>query len=182
MNEQYICYIGRPSYQKNSLFFIDVVNGIHERHPEVKFKLLGIGFFSPELSAVEEKIAQYGLKDVIEMIPWLNHEDTMTYVSNSLFYMSVARYEGLPLAIIEAMALEKPIIASDVVGNKDCVRHNYNGWLVPLDTTSFVTAACKMIEDDNTRDIFGKNSRTLFEDKFLINKRIVELENIYRNT
>ena len=41
--DKYICYIGRPSYQKNPLFLVEVVKDVHILHPEVKFVLLGVG-------------------------------------------------------------------------------------------------------------------------------------------
>ena len=44
--DKYICYIGRPSYQKNPLFLVEVVKDVHILHPEVKFVLLGVGYYS----------------------------------------------------------------------------------------------------------------------------------------
>ena len=78
------------------------------------------------------KIAEYGLDKVIELSPWLSHKETLECVKNSMFYLTVARYEGLPLAVIEAMSLGKAIVASDVVGNRDCVEDGYNGRLLPF--------------------------------------------------
>ena len=131
--DKYICYIGRPSYQKNPLFLVEVVKDVHILHPEVKFVLLGVGYYSPELDRMKTKIAEYALEEVISLFPWLNHRETLEYVNNSLFYLTVARYEGLPLAVIEAMSLGKAIVASDVAGNKDCVQDGYNGRLIPLE-------------------------------------------------
>ena len=41
--ERYITSIGRPSYQKNPLFMVEVAHGIHLKHPDIKFYLLGVG-------------------------------------------------------------------------------------------------------------------------------------------
>ena len=81
--------------------------------------------------------------------------------------------------IIEAMSLGKAIIASDVVGNVDCVVNGYNGFLVPLIKDAFVDAVCRMIENDSERIKFEINSRKLFEERFLITNRIKDLEKIY---
>ena len=181
MNKGYICYIGRPSYQKNSFFFIDVINGVHKKFPSIQFKLLGVGYYSPDLEQIKDLISQYKLNEVVELLPWLSHDETLRYVKESLFYLTVSRYEGLPLSVIEAMSLGKAIIASNVVGNIDCVINGYNGFLVPLIKESFIDAICQMIENDSERNKFGINSRILFEKKFLITNRIKELENIYRS-
>ncbi len=180
-SDKYICYIGRPSYQKNPLFLVEVAKDVHVLHPEVKFALLGVGYYSPELDKVKAKITEYGLKEVISLFPWFDHKDTLKHVKNSIFYLTVARYEGLPLAVIEAMSLGKAIIASDVVGNKDCVRDGYNGRLIPLKRDVFVKAICELVEDEVKRDLYGQHSRILFEQRFLITNRIQELEAIYQS-
>ncbi|WP_455664176.1 glycosyltransferase family 4 protein [Phocaeicola sp.] len=179
--DKYVCYIGRPSYQKNSLFLVEVVKDVHVMHPEIKFCLLGVGYYSPDLDEMKMKIREYGLEEVMELMPWLNHKETLEYVKDSMFYLTVARYEGLPLAVIEAMSLGKAIVASDVVGNRDCIDDDYNGRLLPLDKDLFVKTICELIEDREKRDMYGENSRALFERKFLITNRIKELEAIYQS-
>ena len=179
--DKFICYVGRPSYQKNPLFLVEVVKDVHVLHPEVKFVLLGVGYYSPELDSMKAKIAECGLNEVIDLFPWLNHKETLEYVNNSLFYLTVARYEGLPLAVIEAMSLGKAVVASDVVGNKDCVKDGYNGRLIPLEKDIFVKAICELVENEVKRNLYGKNSRILFENQFLITNRIQELETIYQS-
>lgn len=175
----YICYIGRPCYQKNTLFLIDVINNVHKQHPNIKFVLLGVGYYSPELEEVNAKIAQFHLESIIDLKPWMDHSETLKYVKHSLFYLTVARYEGLPLSVIEAMSLGKAIVASNVVGNKDCVIDGYNGYLLELDKTKFSHAVCELIEDKEKREYMGRNSRKLFMEKFFIETRISELEDIY---
>ena len=179
MDNMYICYIGRPSYQKNTFFLLDVVRETAKRHPEVKFMLLGLGFYSPDLERMKQIINMYNLQDKIELHSWLGHEETLKYVKKSLFYLTVARYEGLPLSVIEAMSLGKAIIASDVVGNRDCIKDGYNGYLLQMDAKVFSDKICYLIENSNEREVMGNNSRLLFEKKFLIDNRIHKLEEIY---
>lgn len=179
--KDYICYIGRPCYQKNTSFLVDVVERVNQIHPEIKFLLLGVGFYSPELDEMKKKIEKHQLQSTITLMPWLAHKETLEYIQRSLFYLSVARYEGLPLSIIEAMSQGKAIVASNVVGNKDCIVNGHNGYLLPLQIDDFVKAICTLIEDTKKRNEFGKNSRLLFEKKFLISNRIYELEEIYKS-
>lgn len=176
----YICYIGRPSYQKNTFFFVDVINEVHKQCPDIKFLLLGVGYYSPDLDELKEKIAAYNLQNVVLLKHWLSHDETMGYVKSAMFYVSVARYEGLPLSIIEAMSLGKAIVASDVIGNKDCVRNGYNGWLLPLDKHVFAENVTKLINDERQRQTFGRNSLALFASNFSIKKQIGLLNSIYK--
>lgn len=181
MDMEYICYIGRPCYQKNTLFLIDVISQVCLIHPEIQFLLLGVGYYSPELDCVKKKIEALRLQDKLILKPWIEHSETLKLVRDSLFYITVARYEGLPLSVIEAMSLGKAIIASNVVGNRDCVIHQYNGYLLPMEVHAFVAAIKELIEDETKREQLGCNSRKLFEEKFLIEKRIPDLEKIYSN-
>ena len=77
------------------------------------------------------------------------------------------------------MSFGKAIVASDVLGNKDCVRDGYNGYLLPLDVNLFVDKMNELIENVDKRKEMGKNSRTYFESDFFIDNRIKALEDIY---
>lgn len=176
----YICYIGRPSYQKNPFFLVNVIKGVHKKHPNILFYILGVGYYSPDLETMKVMIKNYQLENTIILLPWLNHNETMGYVKNSLFYLTPSRYEGLPLAVIEAMSLGKCIIASDVLGNKDCVKNDYNGYLLPLKENIFIDKINQLIEYPELREKFEINSRKYFEKNFFIENRIKYLENIYK--
>lgn len=177
--ERYITSIGRPSYQKNPLFMVEVAHGIHLKHPDIKFYLLGVGFYSPMLEDMKRLIHQYDMDDTFYLLPWLSHEETLKYVKGSLLYFMTSLYEGLPISVIEAMSLGKAIVASDVLGNKDCVRDGYNGYLLPLKEEVFVEKMNDLIENDEKRKEMEKNSRSYFKTDFFIDNRIKVLEDIY---
>lgn len=180
VGEQYITSIGRPSYQKNPLFMVEVAHGIHLKHPDIKFYLLGVGFYSPMLEDMKKLIHQYDMDDTFYLLPWLSHEETLKYVKGSMLYFMTSLYEGLPISVIEAMSLGKAIVASDVLGNKDCVKDGYNGYLLPLEKEVFVEKMNDLIENDEKRKVMEKNSRSYFETDFFIDNRIKALEDIYK--
>lgn len=179
VNESYACYIGRPCYQKNTLFLLDVIKTLKDRGCNIKFLLFGVGYHSPELEAMKAKIDQLGLGKSITLVPWLSHGDCQEYVRGSLFYVTTSLYEGLPLSVIEAMANGKAIIASDVVGNRDCVEDGVNGWLLPLDASAFADRIIQLSAANPLRKAMEEKSRQLFLDRFFINKQIKELQEIY---
>lgn len=180
VGERYITSIGRPSFQKNPLFMVEVAHGVHLKHPDIKFYLLGVGFYSPMLDDMKTLIHQYGMDDTFYLLPWLSHEETLKYVNGCMLYFMTSLYEGLPISVIEAMSLGKAVVASDVLGNKDCVKDGYNGYLLPLEEKVFVEKMNELIEDDKKRMQMEKNSRAYFESDFFINNRIKALENIYK--
>ena len=178
-SEPYACYIGRPCYQKNPLFLLDVIKRVKDKGCKLRFILLGVGYHSPELEAMKAKMKELGLEDTIKLEPWINHADCQEFVRKSLFYISTALYEGLPLAVIEAMANGKAVIASDVVGNKDCVRDGENGYLLPLDAEMYAEKIIQLVNNDELRMSMEKESRDLFLKEFFIGNRIIYLQNQY---
>jgi len=181
INCPYIVYIGRPSFQKNPFFLIDVAEQVCKRNPEIKFYLLGVGYFSPDLDALKQEILAHDLQDKLVLVEWLPQRKSLEIVKGALFYLSVSKYEGLPLSVIEAMSLGKAIVASDVLGNKDCVKHNENGYLLPLEVDSFVSHIDALTQDEKLCEQFGLASRNMFMDQFNIATRIHALEKIYES-
>ena len=180
ISEPYACYIGRPCYQKNPLFLLDVIKKVKDSGCNLKFILLGVGYHSPELDAMKAQIHKLGLEESIRLEPWINHVDCQEFVRRSLFYISTALYEGLPLAIIEAMANGKSIIASDVVGNKDCVRNGENGYLLPLDADTYADKIIQLVNVKELRTSMEENSSALFLEGFFIENRIKKVQNQYK--
>ena len=128
---------------------------------------------------MKAKMHELGLEDTIRLEPWINHADCQEFVRKSLFYISTALYEGLPLAIIEAMANGKAIVASDVVGNKDCVRDGVNGYLLPLEADAYAEKIIQLVNDGELRKTMECESRKLFLKEFFIENRISYLQNKY---
>lgn len=179
-HERYIVSIGRPSYQKNPLLMVEIMKKVHDRFPDIKFYLVGVGFYSPMLDETKRLISSYGLDDVIVLLPWLSHAETLGYLKHSLLYLTTSLYEGLPIAVLEAMALGKAIVSSDVIGNRDCIIDGENGFLLPMDARKMADAVCEIIENGELRKRMEMQSAHLFEKNFLIDNRIAELEDIYK--
>lgn len=181
INSSYACYMGRPSYQKNTLFLVDVINVVIKKIPDFKIILLGVGYHSPELDKLKEKIENLGLKDNISLLPWISQEEAFSYINDSILYMSVSRYEGLPLSVLEAMSLSKALILSDVTGNSDCVEDNLNGYLLELDEDLFADRIIELWNNKQKRNSFEKESRKKYLKEFNIENQIYKLEKYYQS-
>ncbi|MES2454298.1 MAG: glycosyltransferase [Bacteroidota bacterium] len=177
----YICYVGRPSFQKNSFFLLEVIKKTVVKHPNLRFYMIGVGFHSPDLDELEDAIKKNKLENHFILLPWLSQFETFRYVKHSLFYLTVSRYEGLPLSVLEALSLGKAIVASDVFGNVDCVDHGVNGYLLPLQVDVFAEKIGELVVDSVKLQMFEQNSRNKFLNEFHIDKQIGLLNDIYAN-
>lgn len=91
-------------------------------------------------------------------------------------------YEGLPLCILEAMEAGRPIVATNVEGTNELVRHGQTGLLTPAkDQTAMANAICSMISDRKTAAAMGKNARTLVEEEYDFDRMIKKYEDFYQN-
>jgi len=179
--EDYICSVGRPSYQKNIEFMVEVIKHVSIEMPKVHLVLMGVGFHSPNLESVKTKIATYNLEKNITLLEWTEREDVLHIISKSKLYISTARYEGLPYSVIEAMALKKACVVTDVDGNRDLVIQNKNGFIIKeKNTDQFAEAILKLLNDDSLRTRFEENSIKLFNEHFNIKNTIHKLEDIYQ--
>ena len=65
----------------------------------------------------------------IHIVGWGPREEALEYVANSDIYIMTSRWEGMPLSLLEAMYLRKPCVVSNVVGNRDVIIDDKNGYV-----------------------------------------------------
>lgn len=107
--------VGRLTPQKNPKAF----NEIASKLPNVDFVWIGNGELIDDITS--ENITVTG---------WIRTREELLQKINSLdLYIQVSLWEGLPIAILEAMAMRKPLVVSNVIGNKDTVEDGYNGFI-----------------------------------------------------
>lgn len=114
-------------------------------------------------------------------IEWIGYQNDMVKANTEADIAILPSYrEGLPKTLIEACAIGRPIITTDVTGCKECVKDGYNGILVPLkNVEKLAEAIVYLVNNDNDRIMMGKNSRTLAEQYFSIDIVIKKHFDIY---
>lgn len=178
--DNYICSVGRPSFQKNIELMISVLNKLREELPNIHLVLMGVGFHSPNLNKVKDLIDYYKLDKNITLLEWTRREDIFNIVAHSQLYISTARYEGLPYSIIESLALSKASVVSDADGNRDLIENGKNGFVIKSsEPAEFSKKIIKLLNKQDLLSNFEEYSKTKFENEFNINKTISNLENIY---
>ena len=157
--------------------FLEVKN----EFPDFIMVLMGVGFHSPEKSKIEELILKNNLQDSFLMLPWMKREDIFPIIKNAKLYISTSRYEGLPYSIIESMAIGKAFVVTDCDGNRDLVQQGVNGFVVDQNNLveQMPKAICTLLNNEQKRNEFEKNSLTLFHQNYNIEKTIGKLEAIY---
>lgn len=112
-NNLKVVTIGRISVQKNPQLF----NQIAISFPDIKFIWVGDGDLKTQLTAPN-----------ITITGWVNTTTALSYLNEANIFVMTSLWEGLPMALLEAMYMKKICIVSNVVGNKDVIHNEENGY------------------------------------------------------
>lgn len=145
-----------------------------------KVKFILAGDCDKENLAVlgEDKLKEFLVLNYIE---WIGYQHNMLSVYESSDIVVLPSYrEGLPKSLIEACAIGRPIVTTDVPGCRECVKVGYNGYLVPAKDVNLLAMSIReLLIDEEKRNEYGLNSRLLAEAEFSIDKVIQQTFRIY---
>jgi colanic acid/amylovoran biosynthesis glycosyltransferase len=120
--------VGRLSEEKGQLLVVRAVRMLVERGVEVDVVLAGDG---PLRAQIENEIRLAGLENVIHIIGWVDNERVRTLLLESRALVVASFAEGLPVVIMEAFALNRPVISTTIAGIPELVESGVSGWLIP---------------------------------------------------
>jgi glycosyltransferase involved in cell wall biosynthesis len=148
--------MGRLEPQKGFDLLIDAFGRLAGDFPDWGLAILGEGSLRPELSA---RIIALGLSDRLQL-PGVTDSAAATLRHGDLFVLS-SRYEGFGLALVEAMAVGLPVIATDCPsGPAEIVHPGEDGLLVPAENvTAMAAAMAQLMADPAQRRRLGENAR-----------------------
>ncbi len=130
--------IGRLCEQKGQLLLIQAAHQVIQQGSPLELVLAGDGEMRPEIEAL---IDQLGLRSHVRITGWISSEQVRTELLAARAMVLPSFAEGLPVVIMEAMALRRPVITTFVAGIPELVRHGQDGWLFPAgDVTGLAQA------------------------------------------
>ena len=170
--EQLFIAVGRMMPQKRPLLFLEKAEQILRTLPEAKFLWVGDGRLSGEWDA---RVAAQGLGQRIRRLPW--HNDVQSLLLAADVFLHVAEFEGLPLAILEAMSAALPCaITANLLGEMPFMTAENS--LAVGDDDSWI----EKLRDDAALRARGAAARRLAEERFSFEKMAESYEALYRET
>jgi glycosyltransferase involved in cell wall biosynthesis len=157
-----ILSVGRVVYQKGYDVALDALVGLKDLGWE--WHIVGDG---PHLHALRAKLKKYGLEDRVHFMGWeAANEVKLEYAQANLF-LHPSRHEGMPNAILEAMATGLPVVATRIAGNEELVLDGITGLLVPKeDPGALRIALSQLIVETSRRHEMGLAARRRVEESF----------------
>lgn len=137
-----IATLGRISLQKNPVMF----NRIAESFPNVDFIWIGDGELRDKLTTPNIKVTG-----------WVDNKTALNYLADTDIFILTSLWEGLPMALLEAMYMKKICIVSDVFGNRDVIHNGQNGYI--CDSVSNYIEIVRKVKNKNNFDQVITNAK-----------------------
>lgn len=163
--------------QKRLDIWLKVVQQLLKKHANLSCILVGDGPLKPEL---ESKAMSLGLKERFYM-PGLR-TDARNFFNAADIFLMTSDFEGLPIALLEAMSMECAVVATDVGGVAEVVEQGISGLLSKAGDEEQLIADCdKLIADFPYRQEIAYAGRKKIEQHFSMQRMVNELETIYNS-
>ena len=132
--EAYYCAVGRLAEQKNYKMMISAFAQFHLKYPDEKLFIYGIG--------------------PLDSIPQV--------LANAKAFIMTSNYEGMPNALLEAMAVGLPVVSTDCPcgGPKSIIKNGENGFLVPVNDETVLIHVLEKLQNSSVRRDLGENAKT----------------------
>ncbi len=177
-NCRMVC-IGRLCKEKAQGLLIQAVGRLKERGIPVELVLAGDGEMRP---AIEALIAKLGLGSQVRITGWISGAQVREELMAARALVLPSLMEGLPVVIMEAMALRRPVLTTYIAGIPELVRNEQDGWLFPagsLDELTNAMAACLATPVQDLRTM-GESGRTRVLERHDIDVEVAKLLKQFR--
>lgn len=167
--------IARITTQKDPLTFVKAAEVILSRNKNFKFLVVGDG-------ELKQKAIEYAKKkNVYENFIFLNFRTDVSFILKAIdIYCLPSLWEGLPIGVLEAMAMGKPIVATEIVGNRELIQHGENGFLFPTkNEIKLAEAILKLSANHTLRIEMGLKNREIVEKEHDISRMAFTIQKIY---
>ena len=171
--ENRVAVVGRLIPLKNHKMLIDVFSSVNKLHPEYRLDIYGDGELYHVLA---EQINQLGLNDVVFLRG--RTDNVPSVLASARIFVLCSNVEGMPNALMEAVALGVPSIATNVSGVSDIIEDGHYGFIIPVgDASALEQKLLQLMESDELQKKFSKGSSIVMDrfDKAAIFKLWLDL-------
>jgi colanic acid/amylovoran biosynthesis glycosyltransferase len=153
---QIVC-VGRLVAAKGQHILLQAFSRVRSKGQAVHLTYIGDG---PDRTSLEREVAEYRLGEHVTFRGALNHDQTREQMAKADIFALASFAEGIPVALMEAMAMGIPCVSTSVAGIPELIRDNVDGLLVPPSSAeSFASAIESLVLDHALRERLGTTGR-----------------------
>jgi glycosyltransferase involved in cell wall biosynthesis len=163
---------------KNIGVAIKAFERLRETEPSAVLVVAGDG---PERSRLGEQVTRRGLEDTVRFVGRQDREGVAEILRLSDVYLLASLSEGIPLAVMEAMAVGLPCIVSDIAGTEALIADGVEGYRVaPLDADALAASLARLLKDAALRRRMGEAARRRILKEYTLEAIAIGHEQEYR--
>lgn len=169
-------FLGRLSEEKGFFDLLEATALVKRYIPNFKLRCGGEG----DVNDVMSRIKKLGIDRNVELLGWVDEEERMKLLECSTIFVLPSYVEGMPMAVIEAMSMGIPVVASNVGGVPDVIENGKEGILVGAgDVNAIAKALVGLLEDASERAGFALAGKRKVDQQFTAEKVLPNIENLY---
>ena len=156
--------VGRLDSQKNYSMAIEAIRILKEEYPNIHLDIFGKGGYE---QTIKQEIAEKNVGDNVSLKGWT--QNAVKELCEHDLYLMTSDFEGMPNALMEAMAVGLPCISTDCeTGPSDLIDNGVNGLLVPVGDAVALTEAIKLVIEmsKEKRIEMGKLAKEKMQENF----------------
>lgn len=163
--------------QKGPLDLVEALRRVAARVPGVHCLLVGDGVLRPQVERLRER---YGLAETLHVLGW--RTDVSRLLAAMDVFVLASRWEGLPIACLEALAAGVPIAATTAGGIPEAITDGDNGLLVPVgEPGRLADAVVRLLEDAPLRHRMSEANRRAHAGQHRVERMVAEVERLYED-
>jgi glycosyltransferase involved in cell wall biosynthesis len=179
----HILYLGYIGQAKGSFDLLDTARNFLAKGIKVTFDLVGNELKPGELALLKNQIDAAHISDIIRTHPPVGGAEKLSWYRYADIFIYPSYSEGMPMAVIEAMASGLPVVASNVGGLPDLVRDGVNGILVQPGCSDELTIALdEIFRQPQLLNSMGEKSAQIAREQYDIEQHVAKLIEIYAQT
>jgi glycosyltransferase involved in cell wall biosynthesis len=176
-DQRFVC-VGRLCEQKGQLLLLDAFAALAKRFEKCRLVLAGDGEMRKD---IEDRAEQLGITDIVSITGWISGSRVREEILAARALVLPSFQESLPVVIMEAMALRRPVISTYVAGIPELVEPGKTGWLVPTgsvrDLVEALTACLSAADEDLHR--MGEAARARVIERHNVDHEVVKLARMF---
>ena len=177
-----ILYLGHLGKDKGSFDIIETAILTQPRDANILFHLVGSDLSPGETRRLMEIVRANNLGEIVKFHEPVFGNEKYSYFEKADIFIYPSYHEGMPMAILEAMASGLPIVATNVGGIPDLVQNGTNGILIePGHSDQLANAICSLAINPGLRESMQKMSYQIVSEKFNLERHIMQLTKIYND-
>ncbi|MDH3499064.1 MAG: glycosyltransferase [Acidimicrobiia bacterium] len=174
-----VCHVGNIRPHKGHSNLIAAAAILKDRIPNLTIVSIGGEKHAGDLARIQAEAAHAGVADVLRFLGRKTGTEARAFMEAANVYVNPADFEGLPVSILEAMALGRAVVATNVGGVPSVITHETGVLVPPKDPRALADATADLLTDSERAGALGKSAKALAEGSYGLDRMVGRLEAIY---